>query len=134
MFALLSSLDVHERFDSWCQSRPKEVVYYTLALSKSMDNFATLNVALVAECGWFSSQIGFVAFLQQYFPGCLIELEYRNLAYRLVTNTPMTYPNIAFITQPWKTKVYWKRRLFRPTCVGFLQGLNRSYLGENIRI
>jgi hypothetical protein len=25
---------------------------------------------------------------------------------------------------------YWKRRLFRPTCVGFLHVLNRSHLGE----
>jgi hypothetical protein len=50
MFALLSSLDVHERFGSWCQSRPKGV-FYTLASSKFMENFATLNVALVAECG-----------------------------------------------------------------------------------
>jgi hypothetical protein len=48
MFALLSSLDVHERFGSWCQSRPKGV-FYTLASSKFMENFATLNVALVAE-------------------------------------------------------------------------------------
>jgi hypothetical protein len=48
MFALLSSLDVHERFGSWCQSRPKEV-YYTLASPKFVENFATLNKALVAE-------------------------------------------------------------------------------------
>jgi hypothetical protein len=41
-------LDVHERFGSWCQSRPKGV-YYTLALLKFMENFATLNGALVAE-------------------------------------------------------------------------------------
>jgi hypothetical protein len=47
-FALLSSLDVHERFGSWCQSRPKGV-YFTLASSKFMENFATLNVARVAE-------------------------------------------------------------------------------------
>jgi hypothetical protein len=49
MFALLSSLDVHERFGSWCQSRPKEV-HYALASLKFMENFATQNVALVAEC------------------------------------------------------------------------------------
>jgi hypothetical protein len=48
MFASLSALDVHERFGSWCQSRPKGV-YYTLASSKFMDTFAALNVALVAE-------------------------------------------------------------------------------------
>jgi hypothetical protein len=42
-------LDVHERFGSWCQSRPKGV-FYTLASLKFMENFATLNVALVAEC------------------------------------------------------------------------------------
>jgi hypothetical protein len=29
---------------------------------------------------------------------------------------------------------YWKRRLFRPTCVGFLHKLNRSYLGEKRQI
>jgi hypothetical protein len=49
MFASLSALDVHERFGSWCQSRPKGV-YYTLASSKLMENFAALNVALIAEC------------------------------------------------------------------------------------
>jgi hypothetical protein len=49
MFALLSSLDVHERVGSWRQSRPKGV-FYTLASSKFVENFATLNVALVAEC------------------------------------------------------------------------------------
>jgi hypothetical protein len=52
MFALLSSLDVHERFGSWCESRPMGV-YYTLASSKFMENFVTLNVALVAECTVF---------------------------------------------------------------------------------
>jgi hypothetical protein len=52
MFALLSSLDVHVRFGSLCQSRPKEV-YYTLASTKFMENFATLNVALVAK--WWAS-------------------------------------------------------------------------------
>jgi hypothetical protein len=41
-------LDVHERFGSWCQSRPKGMCY-TLALLKFMENFATLNGALVAE-------------------------------------------------------------------------------------
>jgi hypothetical protein len=46
-------VDVHERFGSWCESRPMGV-YYTLASSKFMENFVTLNVALVAECGNYS--------------------------------------------------------------------------------
>jgi hypothetical protein len=29
---------------------------------------------------------------------------------------------------------YWKRKLFRPTCEGFLHRLNRSYLAENRQI
>jgi hypothetical protein len=53
MFASLSSFEVHERFDSWCQSNPKGV-YYTLALLQFMENFATPNGALVAE--WAQSQ------------------------------------------------------------------------------
>jgi hypothetical protein len=64
MFALLSSLDVHDRFGSLCQSRPKGV-YYTLASPKFMENFATLNVALVAK--WvYSSSIGVGAILSQF--------------------------------------------------------------------
>jgi hypothetical protein len=62
MFALLSSLDVHERFGSWCQSRPKGV-FYTLASSKFMENFATLNVALVAEWQHFKHLFNVLAYL-----------------------------------------------------------------------
>jgi hypothetical protein len=49
MFALLSPLDVHEGFGSWCLSRPKDVDY-TLVSSKFMEIFVALNAAQVSVC------------------------------------------------------------------------------------